>query len=66
MKYALLAFHSQEQVDRRDNAMIAAGKTCGEVLRSAGVVVTAAGLRLPQLATMIYSAVEVRPLFAYS
>jgi len=112
MKYALLVFQPQEQFDRRDSAMIAAGKAYGEALRAAGVVVTAAGLQPPHSATMVsvqdgkrqvhdgpyaetkeflggfviidvpdldaalewaarhpaasHSAVEVRPLFAYS
>jgi hypothetical protein len=112
MKYALLVHQSQEQFDRRDSAMAAAGKGYGEALRAAGVVVTAAGLQPPHSATMVsvrdgkrqvhdgpyaetkeflggfviidvpdldaalewaarhpaaaYSAVEVRPLFAYS
>jgi hypothetical protein len=53
MKYALLVHHSQEQFDRRDSAMAAAGKAYGEALRAAGVVVTAAGLQPPQSATMV-------------
>ena len=53
MKYALLVFQPQEQFDRRDSAMIAAGKAYGEALRAAGVVVTAAGLQPPQSGTMV-------------
>jgi hypothetical protein len=53
MKYALFVFQPQELFERRDSAMAAAGKTCGEALRAAGVVVTAAGLQPPQSATMV-------------
>jgi hypothetical protein len=53
MKYALLVFQPQEQFERRDSAMAAAGKAYGEALRAAGVVVTAAGLQPPQSATMV-------------
>ena len=53
MKYALLVFQPQEQFERRDRAMAAAGKAYGEALRAAGVVVTAAGLQPPQSATMV-------------
>lgn len=53
MKYALLVFQPQEQFERRDPAMAAAGKAYGEALRAAGVVVTAAGLQPPQSATMV-------------
>jgi hypothetical protein len=53
MKYALFVFQPQEQFERRDSAMAAAGKAYGEALRAAGIVVTAAGLRPPQSATMV-------------
>jgi len=53
MKYALLVFQPQENFERRDPAMMAAGKAYGEALRAAGIVVTAAGLQSPQSATMV-------------
>ena len=53
MKYALLIFQPQEQFERYDSAMAAAGKAYGEALRTAGIVVTAAGLQPPQSMTMV-------------
>jgi hypothetical protein len=53
MKYALLVFQPQEQFERRDSALAAAGKAYGEALQAAGVVVTAAGLQKAQSATMV-------------
>ena len=53
MKYGLFVFQPREQFERRDSAMVAAGKAYGEALRAAGVIVAAAGLLPPQSATMI-------------
>ena len=53
MKYALVVYQPQEQWDRRDSAMAAAGRAYGEALQAAGVVVTAAGLQSPQSTTMV-------------
>ena len=43
MKYAMLVYQSQETFDRRDDAMIAAGKAYGEALQAAGIFVGGAG-----------------------
>ena len=53
MKYALLVFQPPEQFDRHDPEMAAAGKAYGEALRAAGIIITAAGLQAPRLATMV-------------
>jgi hypothetical protein len=53
MKYALLVHQSQESFDRRDAAMMAAGRAYGEALQAAGVFVGDAGLESPQTATAV-------------
>jgi hypothetical protein len=53
MKYALLVYQSQETFERRDDAMIAAGKAYGAALQEAGVFVGGAGLESPQAATTV-------------
>jgi hypothetical protein len=53
MKYALLVYQSQESFDRRDAAMMAAGRAYGEALQAAGVFVGGAGLESPQTATTV-------------
>lgn len=55
MKYAILSYQSREQFEApRNPAAAAAGRAYGEALRSAGIVVTAAGLHPPQAATMVF------------
>ncbi|HVO94951.1 MAG TPA: YciI family protein [Terriglobales bacterium] len=53
MKYALLVYQSQEIFDRRDQAMMAAGRAYGEALQAAGILVGGAGLESPQAATTV-------------
>jgi hypothetical protein len=53
MKYALLVYQSQESFDRRDAAMMAAGRAYGEALQAAGVFIGGAGLESPQTATTV-------------
>lgn len=54
MKYALLAYESQNLEERRkDPTMQAAGMAYGEALRKAGVIVTGVGLQPPATATRV-------------
>ena len=53
MKYALLVFQPKESFDRRDDAMMAAGRAYGEALQAAGIFIGGAGLESPQAATTV-------------
>jgi hypothetical protein len=53
MKYAMLVYQTQESFDRRDDAMIAAGRAYGEALQAAGIFVGGAGLDSPRTATTV-------------
>jgi len=53
MKYALLIHQPEELFERRDEALIAAGRAYGEALQAAGVFIAGAGLGAPQTATTL-------------
>lgn len=53
MKYALLVHQPQEYFDRRDAAVVSAGRAYGEALQAAGVFIGGAGLESPKATTTV-------------
>jgi len=54
MKYALIAYETEEFFERRkDPEFIAAGRAYGEALREAGIFIAGAGLESPKSASTV-------------